>query len=80
MAQVIQNGLLACIDCTIAIANADYSGMDDETKARVKAGLDGWAKVGYLVVGDEYGFTWRGCDICRNGLGGDKHEVTVLGE
>lgn len=78
MAQVIQDGLLAC-DCTIAIANDDYSGMDDEIEARVKAGLDRIAKIGYPVIGDEAGFTHQGCDCCYDGLGGDKHTFSILG-
>lgn len=75
---VVADGLLACIDCTIAIANDDYSGMDDTTEARVRAGLARLAKRGYPVIGDEYGFTWHGCDCCHDGLGGDKHEFALL--
>lgn len=80
MAQVIEDELLACGDCTIAIANGDFSGMDDETKAKVKAGLERLSKRGYPVIGKEYGFTWRGCDCCLNGLGGNKHTFALLGD
>ncbi len=77
---IIADGLLACTDCTIAIANDDYSGMDDATEARVKAGIARLQKVigQYLVIGDEVGFTHRGCDCCHDGLAGDKHEFAVL--
>lgn len=73
---IIADGLLACQDCTIAIANDDYSGMDDATEARVKAGIERLA--GYAVIGDEVGFSWRGCDCCLDGLGGHKHTFSIL--
>ena len=79
MAQVVKDGSLACADCTIAIANADYSGMGDETEKRVRAGIEELSKRGYPVIGDEYGFTGRGCDCCLDGLAGDKHEFILLG-
>jgi len=78
MAQVLFDDLLACDDCTIAIANDDYTGMDDATKAQVKAGLERWSREGWLVVGDEHGFSSQGCDICNRGWAGNKHSVTVL--
>lgn len=80
MAQVIEDGLRACQDCTMAIANADFSGMDSATENRVKAGLDRLAERGYPVIGDEIGFTWQGCDCCLSSLGGDKHELSILGD
>jgi Holliday junction resolvase-like predicted endonuclease len=62
---------VACIDCVMAIANDDYTGMEDAREAEVRAGLE---QAGYLIVGDEVGFTWGRCDVCGSG-GGDKHEV-----
>jgi len=65
----------ACDDCTIAIANDDYSGMDEETAARVQSGI---ARVGqYLIVGEELGFSWRACTIC-GGLAGNRHAVGYI--
>jgi len=83
MAQYHDYGL-ACGDCVQAIANDDYSGLDysydaeesEKRMAEIKAGIN--ACPGYLVVGDEYGFSWRGCDVCGSSLGGDKHEVGYL--
>ena len=67
----------ACEDCTVAIANDDYSGMDDETEQRVRAGIK---KIGqWLIVGEETGFTWRDCGVC-GGLAGNRHEVGYLEE
>jgi len=77
---VIYDDLLACQDCVTAIANDDYSGMDDRQEAKTRRGIESWSKKGYLVVGDEVGFTRDGCDICDDNLAGDKHTVSLLGE
>ena len=69
MAQVIEDGLLACEDCAVAIANGDFTGMDDKTEARVKAGLEQLSTRGYAVTGEDCGFTWRGCDCCGASFG-----------
>lgn len=75
---------LACSDCVQAIANDDYSGIDyyasseaesDARVAEIKAGIA--AVPGYLVVGEEYGFSWRPCAVC-GALAGDRHEVSYL--
>lgn len=29
------------------------------------------------IIGDYKGFSWHGCDVCGDGLGGDKHAVTA---
>lgn len=67
----------ACDDCVVAIANDDYSGMDDETEARVRAGLQ---RIGqWLIVGKETGFSHKSCVVC-GGLAGDRHDVGYLAE
>jgi len=68
-----------CDDCIIAIANDDYSGMDDERDAAVRAGLERInSKYGYLVAGDETTeFTWRSCDCCGAG-GGRRHRAVAM--
>lgn len=84
MAQVISDGLLICGDCVQAIANGDYTELDyyyspegaESREKKIRAGIA--AMGGYPVVGDEYGFTWRGCDCCGSDLGGDKWECSVL--
>jgi hypothetical protein len=68
---------LCCQDCTMAIANDDYTGMSDEQEAATRAGIE---RIGeYLIVGEEYGFSWQRCDVC-DGLAGDRHEVGYLAE
>lgn len=64
-----------CDDCCSAIANDDYTGMDDETQSRVRDGIQ--KAPGYLVIGEEEGFSWRLCDIC-GGLAGYRHQVGYL--
>lgn len=65
----------ACDDCTIAIANNDYSGMDDTQETATKAGIERIRK--YLIIGDELGFEHSRCAVC-NGLPGDRHQVGYL--
>lgn len=66
----------ACDDCTIAIANGDYTGMDESQAQQTRAGM---ARVGRsLIVGDELGFRRSGCSVCRRELAGNKHEVGYL--
>jgi hypothetical protein len=73
----VEHGL-ACSDCVIAIANDDYSGMSDIQAELTRDGID---RIGrYLIVQEEYGFSWRGCDVCGVQLGGDKHVVGYLQE
>ena len=35
-------------------------------------------KHGNLIVGDDIGFSWRGCGCCGSSLGGDKHTAITL--
>lgn len=73
----VQHGL-ACIDCVMAIANDDYSGMSDVRASLVREGIE---RIGrHIVVAEEYGFTWRGCDVCGVNVAGDKHVVGYLRE
>jgi hypothetical protein len=66
----------ACGDCTLAIANDDYSGIDASQEQETRAGL---ARIGQsLIVGDELGFRRSGCCVCRRELAGNKHEVGYL--
>lgn len=77
---ILEDGLLACEDCAIAIANDDYTGMDDTTETRIRLAVRQLSKRGFPVVGDEVGFTWRGCDCCHDGMGGTKYALVLLGE
>jgi hypothetical protein len=76
---ILFDELLACDACANAIANGDYEGYDAGEEAATKRGIRDWSREGDLVLGDEYGFSWRGCDCCDNGLGGNKHYFAVLG-
>jgi hypothetical protein len=66
-----------CVDCAMAHANADFSGMDNETEVRVKAGME---RTGYLSVNsaDTTDFSWSHCDGCGSHLGGARFGATAL--
>ena len=66
-----------CVDCAMAHANADFSGMDNETEVRVKAGME---RTGYLSVNsaDTTDFYWSHCDGCGSHLGGARFGATAL--
>lgn len=78
--KVIRDNLEVCDDCTIAIANADYSGMDEETAFNVKDGICGLEKNGlYLVIGDETCEFSRDICHCCGALPGRRHQASLLG-
>lgn len=64
-----------CVDCAIAHANDDFTGMTEAREAEVKTGME---RTGHLVlVDDEYGsneayFSWDACDACKDRHGGDR--------
>ncbi len=64
-----------CDDCIQAIANDDYSGMDDEQENLTRAGIESIGQ--WLIVGDEVGFSWMRCDVC-GGLAGNRHKVGYI--
>lgn len=65
-----------CVDCAVAAANGDFSGMGVERASVVSAALA--ACGGVVVVGDDAGFSWSSCDVCRSGLGGDRFAAVLL--
>jgi len=68
----------ACINCVIAIANDDYTGVSDELETAIKAGLE---RIGqWLIVGEETGFSWSRCVVCNWDFGGHRHAVGYLQE
>ncbi len=75
---------LACDNCVQAIANDDYTGIDyylsaEESEKRMNEIQAAIAQFkGHLVIGESVGFSWRGCDVCGDRSGGDKHEVSEL--
>jgi hypothetical protein len=84
MAQIIADDLWFCEDCTIAAVNDDYSGMADETAARVQRGLESLGGYAAADSDSESGegireFSWSGCDCCGSRLGGSRHRFSLLG-
>lgn len=67
-----------CDDCTVAIANDDYTGMDDGRAKEVADAIEAINQP--LVIGDQTDeFSWSRCDICGSG-GGSRHAVGYLTE
>jgi hypothetical protein len=65
--------LSVCVDCLVAIANGDYSGMTEARAREVKAGI---AARGPLVAGTEaFCFSRGPCDVCHSALFGERHEA-----
>lgn len=64
-----------CVDCALAHANADFTGMDDDTETRVRAGME---RTGHLCVDrDSYSeFSMSRCDGCLSTLGGSRYEAS----
>ncbi|WP_454735408.1 hypothetical protein [Cupriavidus necator] len=61
-----------CGNCLIAVANDDYSGMDDDEERAVKAGLD---SIGEAVAdGADLGFKWYECECC-GAKAGDRYRL-----
>lgn len=71
--------LSACWECVLFVANGDLPENDVDAD-RIEAGVIRWHSLGYhLAVGDEdYGFSWRHCDVCKSHLGGGRHEMFAM--
>jgi hypothetical protein len=68
--------LLICPDCAIGSANADFSGMDTDTEARVRRGL---SAIGNMAVGDLCtDFSKHRCDCCSSTLGGARFDAILI--
>lgn len=72
--------LTACVDCLLALANADYTGVDLARETAVRSGLQRLANDGLeLSVGDEHdAFSRTPCDVCLSPLAGQRHQVWAL--
>ena len=74
---------MICTDCTMAVANADYSGMDAETEIRVVESLINLGAEGARVyLGDTNGMVdfyrpLHGCGVCRTTLAGSFYPATI---
>lgn len=72
----------ACTDCVMAIANGDTSGIEDLAAwaARVEAtDLTSGGKYTAVVYSDHEYFSHYGCDYCGDTLGGDRHDIILIG-
>ncbi len=71
--------LQVCSDCLLFIANGDAPADDNPSHPWV---YDGPEDEGYHVhAGDtdrDAGFSWRRCDTCHSGLGGDRHHAVAM--
>ena len=73
--------MLICDDCAIAATNDDFTGMDEATEARVRAGLE---RTGHVYVSyDDFGpmyhdFSTRPCDCCETRLAGGRFEAQAV--
>lgn len=72
--------LLVCVDCLMAIANDDYTGMDLTRETAVRTGLQRWSNDGFsLACGDDtHAFSSHRCDVCLTDLAGSRHQVSAL--
>ena len=63
-----------CIDCAIAHANGDFTGMDVDTETRVRAGMN---RTGHMTVETDhfYEFSTKPCDGCLTHLHGSRYEA-----
>lgn len=80
MVNVIRDCIGICEDCAVWVANADSSGMDDETFARVTdIDLDA-AGIWVLDTSHDDGeFSLSPCGRCGSGLGGMRYGAAILG-
>lgn len=72
----------ACIDCTMVIANDDYTGMSEDRAIVIREALVRLNREGYSVNVDTYdaepSFSHSECDICMSRLAGDRVPVTFI--
>jgi hypothetical protein len=70
---------MVCIDCLLAVANNDTTGIGSEEREREV--LAGVARIGIAAVGDyenDETFSKDACECCGTRLHGSRHEVLVL--
>lgn len=68
--------IAVCVDCYMAVANGDLP----DNSQRAQEVLAAVKELGpHAVPGYELGFSWYPCACCLSHLGGDRHEVIILG-
>ena len=76
-------GLHVCTDCASAIANNDFSGIDDGDEYSVRQGLKRTSG-GYWVLDcgendeNDIDFSTKPCDCCRREWAGARHGAAIL--
>ena len=82
MFDVYAYNTMVCFDCTMAVANYDFTGMDEETETRVRAGLARMAEqeehcmIDYDHV-EDFHVPFYGCGICGTRLAGTFYPATI---
>lgn len=76
------NDLTVCNDCAAAIANNDFTALDndpasaEERRAQIIAGVTDWNSLGYwLAITEPAGFQDSPCDCCNTWLAGPRHHA-----
>lgn len=74
------DGLWVCVDCAMYIANGEMPADADRAREReIEAGME---QEGYeWTLGTDVEtecFSWRRCDCCGSGLGGERHSATLF--
>ena len=89
--KILDDNFMVCVDCILAIANGDYSGLDyslpeseaDRRMEEIEQGIDAAGGYdGYIVPGDaekEEEFSSSDCDCCGSHLAGSRHHCVILG-
>ena len=81
MAEIIIDNLVFCTDCTIAAANGDLSGIeDDQQYADTTTGLERLGKISavYHAGQEPDEFSTRPCDCCGSRLAGSRDYFIIL--
>jgi hypothetical protein len=68
--------LSICSDCLIWQSNGDDSAFSDSASAEVHNEAVRTAPM-VVVIGDDLGFSWSSCDVCHEGLGGDRFSAVT---
>lgn len=68
-----------CVDCAMWHANGELPYEANEARrAEIVSARKVEQGASVYVVGDESHFSWRPCDVCDNGLGGDRLDGLVF--
>ena len=78
MARILEDSLAFCVDCAIAIANADYTGLTGARAEQVRTAVSKLYHRGYPVVGEDQGYRTVACDCCHTPLAGQRAAGSIL--